>query len=205
MKTILRSDRLVLVPENAAEAEQLASWKAAALDQVMTLDQNIGSGMSIKQLGHFADVCREPINVTSRHSDRAIRCIANFADTPFELDGLDYQSVESFWQGLKTEDPRERRRIAGLSGAQSKSDRSIPGYSAALEYNGARIVVGTWDHWRLMHRACLAKFQQHDGAREALLATGVRPLIHRVRRDSKVIPGVIVADIWMAIRKRLAN
>jgi hypothetical protein len=54
-----------------------------------------------------------------------------------------------------------------------------------------------------MERACRAKFEQCHEAREALLSTGTRPLTHRMRRDSKSIPGVIMADIWMRIRRHL--
>jgi|JI9StandDraft_2_1071091.scaffolds.fasta_scaffold193527_2 predicted NAD-dependent protein-ADP-ribosyltransferase YbiA (DUF1768 family) len=205
MKTIVRATRLVLVPETLEEAEQLTVWKAAAIGQALSLDANTGDGLSIKQLGKTEEICREPINVTSRHADEAIRLIGNLADTPFELDGLSYRSVESFWQGLKVVDSEARRRIAMYPGPRCKSDRSIPGYGATLEYNGETVVVGTWDHWQLMQRACLAKFQQHIGAQRALIATGPRPLVHRVRRDSRVIPGVIMAEIWMGIRKRLTG
>jgi hypothetical protein len=54
-----------------------------------------------------------------------------------------------------------------------------------------------------MEQACRAKFSQNEEARTALLATGRRPLVHRMRRDSRTIPGVIMADIWMRIRDRL--
>jgi hypothetical protein len=36
----------------------------------------------------------------------------------------------------------------------------------------------------------------------AFLATGERPLTHRMRRDSQTIP-IIMADIWMAVRQEL--
>lgn len=205
MKTIFNNDRVVLVPENSEEAEQLAFWKEQLAGQILILDDNVGSGVSLKQLGSHVDVCREPINVTSQHPDEAVRMIANFADTPFVLDGLHYLSVESFWQGLKATDPIERRRIAGLPGARTKSDKSIPKYGPTLQYDDATIVVGTWDHWQLMKRACIEKFRQNDCARNALLATGECPLVHRVRKDSKVIPGVIMADIWMSIRKKISS
>ena len=35
------------------------------------------------------------------------------------------------------------------------------------------------------------------------IATGKRPLTHIVRDDSRTIPGVIMAAIWMRIRKRI--
>jgi len=34
-------------------------------------------------------------------------------------------------------------------------------------------------------------------------ATGNRPLVHRMRRDSRTIPGALMADIWMRIRQKL--
>jgi predicted NAD-dependent protein-ADP-ribosyltransferase YbiA (DUF1768 family) len=54
-----------------------------------------------------------------------------------------------------------------------------------------------------MERACRAKFEQNADARAALLSTGDRPLTHVVRRDSKTIPSVIMAQIWMRIRHDL--
>jgi hypothetical protein len=72
-----------------------------------------------------------------------------------------------------------------------------------VSYGGEDIVVGTWAHWRLMERACRAKFEQNAEARAALLATGERPLTHILPHDSKSIPGAIMADIWMRIRKSL--
>jgi hypothetical protein len=54
-----------------------------------------------------------------------------------------------------------------------------------------------------MEKACRAKFSQHAAARDALLSTRGRPLVHHVKRDSKNIPGVIMAAIWTRIRERL--
>ncbi len=60
-------------------------------------------------------------------------------------------------------------------------------------------------HWQLMRRASFAKFEQNEAPREALLATRGRPLTHKVRRDSRSIPGVIMASIWMEVRKSLSG
>jgi predicted NAD-dependent protein-ADP-ribosyltransferase YbiA (DUF1768 family) len=54
-----------------------------------------------------------------------------------------------------------------------------------------------------MEKACRAKFTQHAAARDALLSTRGRPLVHQVKRDSRNIPGVIMAAIWTRIRDRL--
>ena len=80
---------------------------------------------------------------------------------------------------------------------------AAPEPSDAVAYQGQIVRVGTADHWQLMSHACWAKFTQHAEAREALLGTGDWPLTHKVRRDSRTIPGVIMAEIWMQVRRGL--
>ena len=153
-------------------------------------------------LGPEAVACREPINVTSR-APLPFRLISNFAATPFTLDGRDYGSVEAFWQSLKFPDDERRREIAPLHGPKPKDLAFHAPASDVIAYEGQTIRVGTWDHWQLMERACSAKFEQHAGARDALLATGQRPIVHEMKRDSRTIPGAIMAQIWMRCRARL--
>ncbi len=59
----------------------------------------------LTNLGPRPEACREPINISSRSSNPAIRLISNFARTPFELHSEQYASIEAFWQGLKFADP----------------------------------------------------------------------------------------------------
>ena len=92
-----------------------------------------------------------------------------------------------------------------LHGPEAKRAGSAAPEATSFEYRGAAYRVGCYDDWGLMHQACWAKFTQHDGARAALLGTGTRPLVHRVRRDSRTIPGAIMAEIWMKIRHHLAD
>jgi predicted NAD-dependent protein-ADP-ribosyltransferase YbiA (DUF1768 family) len=149
-------------------------------------------------------VAREPINVVSHSPDPLVRLIANFAPTPFVLDGKTYACVEAFWQSLRFDDA-DRDAIARLDGASAKRISSTRPYGSHVDYLGQRYAVGTNEHWALMQRACRAKFEQNETARAALLATGDRPLIHRVRVDSTTIPGVIMADIWMKLRAQLRH
>ena len=146
-------------------------------------------------------MCRTPINVTSGSPD-PIRLIANFALTPFELDGVRYACVEAFWQSLRFP-PEERPRLATLAGPVAKQESNKQPYGSHIIYGGQTIPVGTFEHWQLMRRACAAKFAQSADARAALLGTGDRPLIHVVRHDSRTIPGVIMAEIWMQLRAQL--
>lgn len=201
MKTIVKENLLILVPDSADEKAAIARWKTGREGHLLTLGQNSGAGTSIRFLGPREDVCREPINVTSRHPDEPVRLIGNFATTPFELDGKKYASIESFWQGLKFPEGPERERVAALDGAAARKAGAEVKYGSHVGHEGQQLPVGTWPHWQLMERACRAKFEQNPEAMAALVATGERPLVHRVRRDSQTIPGVVMADIWMRIRK----
>jgi predicted NAD-dependent protein-ADP-ribosyltransferase YbiA (DUF1768 family) len=203
MRVLLKDNLIVLVPETAEETTEIGAWKSIREHHVFSLRTSQGNSVELHDLGPRAEACREPVNVVSNSADPIARTISNFATTPFELDGQRYQSVESFWQGLKFADEADRRRLAVLDGVQARAEGEKQGYGATVSYNGKTIVIGTSAHWRLMERACRAKFEQNAEARAALLATGERPLIHVVRRDSMTIPGVIMAQIWTRIRERM--
>ncbi len=204
MRIELKPEGIVLVPESDADRSELALWKSAHGDFVFAAIENSGPGVLLQALGPRAEACREPINVTSDSPDPQVRLIANFAATPFILDGAWYASVEAFWQSLRFP-PAERARIAKMDGRTAKRESDKRPYGTHVEYQGRAIAVGTFDHWELMRRACLAKFTQNADAGTALLATGERPLIHVVRRDSRTIPGVIMASIWMDLREDLRS
>jgi predicted NAD-dependent protein-ADP-ribosyltransferase YbiA (DUF1768 family) len=201
MQVQLQRNRLVLIPDSESERTDLQNWKAARSDFVFVVVDDQGKGACLSSLGPRAEACREPINVHSKSPDPQIALIANFAPTPFTLDDERYACVEAFWQSLRFP-PEERARIAELDGQSAKRASAELPYGSHVTYAGKPIPVGTFAHWQLMQRACFAKFQQNDAARDALLATGTRPLVHRVKPDSKTIPGVVMADIWMRLRAR---
>jgi predicted NAD-dependent protein-ADP-ribosyltransferase YbiA (DUF1768 family) len=203
MRVEVKPTVIVLISESDADAELLTSWSACAHDHVFAADARSRRALVLRDLGARPEATREPINVMSTSSDPSIRLISNFADTPFVLDHRVYASVEGFWQGLKFPDKADRARVARLTGGAARRAGEQAANAESFVYDGALIRTGCWDHWALMRAACSAKFTQHQPAREALLKTGDRPLVHRVRRDSRTIPGVIMAEIWMDIRARL--
>lgn len=208
MKVLLKDSLIVLLAETTEETNDLDRWYAAHRNHVLVVPADREPGkqsLELHDLGERVEACREPINVVSDSTDPRARTISNLAETPFELDGRRYRSVESFWQGLKFPLDADRQRIADCEGPRALSEGSRQGYGKTVAYGDAEITVGTWEHWQLMERASRAKFEQNAEARAALLATGNRPLVHRVRRDSRSIPGVIMAQIWMRIRRDIKD
>jgi predicted NAD-dependent protein-ADP-ribosyltransferase YbiA (DUF1768 family) len=202
MRAIFKDGQLILVTETDAEREAFAAWRTGRKDHVFRFDGGSEKGGALHDLGPREDACREPINVTFESDERWLP-ISNLALTPFEMRGRRYASVEGFWQGLKFASDADRERIAALHGSEAKSAAYGQPKCDSFVYDGQTCATGGPSHHGLMLQACRAKFAQHAGAREALLATGDRPLVHRVRRDSKTIPGALMADIWMRIRARM--
>jgi hypothetical protein len=182
MKALLKAGLVVLIPQSQEDASELASWKSAQADHVLNvrIDRSDVESLELHDLGHRSEACREPLNIVSSSSDPLARPISNLA-----------------------EDEADRERLAALEGPHARQLGKSRGYGATVSYAGREIPVGAWEHWRLMEQACRAKFQQNEEARAALLATGERPLVHIVRRDSRTIPGVVMAQIWMRLRQEL--
>jgi predicted NAD-dependent protein-ADP-ribosyltransferase YbiA (DUF1768 family) len=201
----LKKNLLIVSAESEQERQSLVAWAGELDGNVFLLKLQDGQTFRLTNLGSEADVRREPINVTSRSREPVIQLISNFSHTPFELDGIHYGSIEAFWQGLKFPEESRRLEIAPLFGKDAMRAGRVAAKVSTFEYKGQTIRVGTSAHWRLMKLACLAKFSQHEPARDALISTGERPLVHLTRKDSRTIPGVIVADIWMRIRYRLLH
>jgi predicted NAD-dependent protein-ADP-ribosyltransferase YbiA (DUF1768 family) len=205
MKAILKEEVLVLLTESEDDTAQMSNWVAAHADHIFVLMTKDSVNFWLKDLGARSDACHEPINVVSTSPDEGVKLISNLAHMPFKFDSRSYASVEGFWQGLKFYSQKERERIAQLYGLEAKRAGESAPDQDSFQYEGRTIHKGCYEHWALMHRACWAKFTQREAAREALLSTGSRPLVHRVKRDSRTIPGVIMADIWMRIRAHLAQ
>ncbi len=186
------------------EEQEICEILALADGHIMQLHASSRRGVALSMIGPEEDARRAPLNIVQSIAPRYAP-ISNLAHTPFEIDGQRYASIEAFWQGLKHPDPVQRRTMAKLWGSEAKERGSSLDQPETFPYQGEIIVAGSPEHWALMRTACDAKFTQNDAARIALLETGERWLTHKVRRDSRTIPGAIMADIWMRIRARLRD
>lgn len=203
MKLTFANDVVGLSAETEAE-RAVCSLLMAANRHVFQMHCRTDKGFALAELGPEADARREPLNITKTVGP-PFDLISNLSQTPFDLDDMHYASIEGFWQGLKFDDPKQRRRIAKLWGSEAKNAGTQVGQPPVFLYGDDCIAAGSPEHWQLMRRACAAKFDQHAGARTALLASGERWLTHKVRRDSRTIPGAIMAQIWMDLRIKLQS
>ncbi|HWA44750.1 MAG TPA: NADAR family protein [Hypericibacter adhaerens] len=194
----LQEGQLIIGPDGVDDSEALSKL-GATHDHHLWLLQRSGESLVFHPCGEEYGVRQTPINITS-NSPAPLDLVSNFAATPFFLDGLHYASVEGFWQSLRFADQKTRARVAALARGEAKRVGNETPAPERFDYGGKTVIWGTWAHWQLMRHACLAKFKQNEEARAALLSTTGHPLVHKLRRDSRSIPGVIMAEIWMEIR-----
>ena len=203
MKLSFQNDVIGLSAETPEEVE-ICALLGAADGYVFQLHASSDRGIAFSLIGPEDAARRAPLNIVQSIAP-PFAPISNLAHTPFEFEGEQYASIEGFWQGLKRAQPAERRAMARLWGGEAKGIGGSVDQPPAFDWQGVTVAAGSPEHWALMRGACEAKFSQNDEARTALLATGERWLTHKVRRDSRTIPGAIMADIWMKIRTRLQD
>lgn len=203
MKLHFNNNVIGLSAETPEEVE-ICTLLARSDGHIFQLHASSARGMAFSLIGPEESARRAPLNIVQGIAPR-FAPISNLAHTPFEFEGHHYASIEGFWQGLKRAAPAERRAMAKLWGREAKHIGGSVDQPLAFDWQGVTIAAGSPEHWALMRAACMAKFTQHENARTALLATEERWLTHRVRRDSRTIPGAIMADIWMRIRARLQD
>jgi predicted NAD-dependent protein-ADP-ribosyltransferase YbiA (DUF1768 family) len=143
------------------------------------------------------------------------RVLSNFAYSPFKLDDILYNSVEAFWQSLKTEIPALRQEIYTMWGLPAKqAGRLVQQQGTSLfTYVGNIYKIGSEQHHTLLERALRAKFGQHTDSKNALLATGNRPLKHVIKNkfgqfrpgDSPALPAIVFERMLLKIREELQD
>src|SRR5690242_15416349 len=92
-------------------------------------------------------------------------CFSNFSKHPVKLDGKTWPTSEHYYQAQKFDDKTLQKQVRncktpGLA-AQMGRDRSLP-------------IKMNWDNIKeqVMYKVLVAKFSQHQDAKETLLSTG---------------------------------
>jgi predicted NAD-dependent protein-ADP-ribosyltransferase YbiA (DUF1768 family) len=158
----------------------------------------------------------KPLIVAYYDGDAEVQILSNFAVTPFVLDGLQYKTVEGFWQSLKTEDEVLRQKIRMAEGFDAKQmGRKAQTLSApqTFTYLDGLYTVGSMEHHILLERAIRAKTAQNAEVRETLLKSYPKPLKHMLRNqfgrwrsgDSPALPAISFEKMLMRIRDELVH
>lgn len=149
------------------------------------------------------------VNVGFKAETETERQLSNFANTPFDLDGVHYESIEGFWQSIKfPEGSEERKRIAGLVGGKAKRAGNPAKDITEIQYQGKTIEIGSPEHHQLMKKAIRAKLEHNPEVLKLLLETGNKKITHiliapdgNLVPDSKTIPSEIFCRILMDLRE----
>ncbi|MCB9095987.1 MAG: NADAR family protein [Halobacteriovoraceae bacterium] len=151
--------------------------------------------------------------------------LSNFAQTPFELDGKKYQSVEGFWQSLKYPESQGdernsaqvkweyiRSEVEQMTSHQAKKAGDLASENMKklginwVTYLGKKMTYRTpekGEHFQLIKRAMLAKLSQNPQVKEILLKTNDLNLLPDHHTDPKAPPAWKYYSIWMKVRQDL--
>ena len=101
---------------------------------------------------------------------------SNFAPFAITLDGRRWPTTEHYFQAQKFHDAADREEVRRAK---------TPNLAARLGRDRRKKLRDDWDSARvgIMRKALLAKFSQHAGLRELLLATGDADLVEHTAND----------------------
>ena len=146
------------------------------------------------------------INACSRSDDPRGKALSNFSAHSFEVDGVQFATVEAFLQGIKfPEDDPRRAEVFAMSGYLAWKMR-VHSKAEYVWWNGERIVYNSKAHAALLKRAIEAKFAQNPDALEALKNTRGLEIIHDTggsgESDKTSLRAVVFCQILTDIRDR---
>jgi predicted NAD-dependent protein-ADP-ribosyltransferase YbiA (DUF1768 family) len=110
--------------------------------------------------------------------------LSNFAPHKFEIDGVVCHSMEGFLQSLKFKNPDMQAEVCKLVGFAAKRKGAGKNWQekGILYWRGEPIVRDSDEYQELLNRAYEALFEQCEGFRRALKATGNATLTHVMGR-----------------------
>jgi len=110
--------------------------------------------------------------------------LSNFAPHPFEIDGVQCNSMEGFLQSLKFENSEMQKVVCQLVGMKAKQKGAKKNWQRAntLWWQGRKIDRFGDEYQELLDRAYSA-LAANTGFRAALLATGNAVLTHSIGKN----------------------
>jgi hypothetical protein len=138
--------------------------------------------------------------------------LSNFAQTPFIIDGVTCSCSEAFIQSLKTSDSEEQVELCTLQGQEAwergskVTDRIFS--AGCVWWLGDIFALHSIEHFRLVKRGLVAKFNQSEVARDALIGSGSAKLIHdfgKPKGSRESLPIEVFCEIVTDIRTEIQS
>jgi predicted NAD-dependent protein-ADP-ribosyltransferase YbiA (DUF1768 family) len=112
--------------------------------------------------------------------------LSNFAPHPFEIDGVQCNSMEGFLQGLKFKSPEMQAEVCKMVGYAAKKKGRDKNWqrTQTLYWRGEEIKRGSDEYQDLLDKAYMALYN-NSKFRKALEASGTANLSHSIGRSNK--------------------
>ncbi|MFC1730775.1 hypothetical protein ACFL6I_10625 [candidate division KSB1 bacterium] len=129
---------------------------------------------------------KKELNIKSNSEDWRGAILSNLADTPFEVCGFLFPSVESALQGIKFNDKIKREEVFKLDGREALragtdiTNSVASGKEFFVYWNNQEIPYNSIDHRLLIAMFIHEKVRQNPRVQEALLQTEGTFIYHDV-------------------------
>lgn len=112
--------------------------------------------------------------------------LSNFAPHPFEIDGVQCNSMEGFLQSLKFENPEMQKYVCTLVGLEAKYKGKKKNWwkTQTLWWQGKEIDRHAVEYQELLDRA-YNELSKNEGFKKALLATNNSSITHSIGKSDE--------------------
>lgn len=119
--------------------------------------------------------CADRIDILHNSNDKTTAALSNFAEYPFEMDGVQIKSMESFLQSLKFKNKKKQIKICLMSGKKAKRKGQFNNVwkwnGGNLYWQGKRINRFSNEYQQLLNNTYATLFDNNKDFRNALLST----------------------------------
>lgn len=119
--------------------------------------------------------CADRIDILHNSENEIAVVLSNFAEYPFEMDGVQIKSMESFLQSLKFKNKKKQIKICRMSGKKAKRKGKFNNLwkwnGGNLYWQGEKINRFSVEYQKLLNNVYATLFDNNEDFRNALLST----------------------------------
>lgn len=161
--------------------------------------------------------CADKIDISYKSDNEIAVALSNFAEHPFEIDGVQIKCMEAFLQSLKYRNKETQTKICQMNGKKAMRKGKLNNVwkwnGGNLYWQGKKINRFSDEYHNLLTNAYVAMFESNENFKNALLSTidenGVqKPLAYSMGKDNPQDTLLTVeefTDRLYGIRKYLIN